>query len=92
MEGDQAPREDSEREIGDVDALNCNDWDLEFMQFLIDSFICMFPTQHCCDYGQECCYGMDAPSVVEDRDWCRAQYKPFSFDDREDDGILDKRE
>lgn len=56
MEGDDNPHGGCNGCHGDD--VTCN-WDLEVMQFLIDSFICMFPAQQCCECGCECCVGKE---------------------------------
>ena len=53
MESDD-PRAQQSGQDEDIEALNC-DWDVEVMQFLIDSFICLFPVQHCGDCSQDYC-------------------------------------
>ena len=74
------------------DALHCNDLDIEVIQFLIDSFICLFPAQQCCEYGQDCCIGADPAS---DQD-VMSDNKHITFDgqvdeeDEDNDGILEQ--
>jgi hypothetical protein len=97
MHGDRAPLDDTSVDTA-VGALNCNDLDIEVMQFLIDSFICLFPAANpCYEYGQECCY--DSESQVDCNDSHAAnhcsrkqQYTLHDQDgeDDENDGIVER--